>query len=282
MTLTACTTSQPKSGLELNDPSSNSVKITNMTSNHGGTGIIVRSNSSYSLVLTNSHVCGVVEFGGLVAGRAGTFMVSSYKKSQTHDLCLIKVLGNLEGHAKLANRAPVPYYETALISGHPALFPNVKTRGHFSGRQSITVFIGFRPCAPEDLDDEERKLACLIIGGIPLLKNYDSVLVTATIMPGSSGSAVYNKDGELSGVVFAGSGELGYAWTVPYEYVRYFLVTESNELPFMTPTNLVDLGSNGARSYEKTMMQKLEETCDSPDKYKLKHTCDLLKSQLLM
>jgi V8-like Glu-specific endopeptidase len=42
------------------------------------------------------------------------------------------------------------------------------------------------------------------VGGIPDIMQYDSTLVTATIMPGSSGSGVYNENKELAGVVFAG------------------------------------------------------------------------------
>jgi len=60
-------------------------------------------------------------------------------------------------------------------------------------------------------------------------------LVTATIMPGSSGSGVFNEDMELSGLAFAGSGDLGYAWTVPYEDMMYFLNKELENL-FETKT----------------------------------------------
>lgn len=278
MALSACATVQKP---DVTDASANSVKVTNMAQNHGGTGIILKSTPSGSLVLTNSHVCGVVEEGGLVSGQAGSFMVTSYKKSEQHDLCLIRVSGDLKGGVKLAHRPPVAYKEMAMISGHPALYPNVKTVGHFSGRQSIAILVGFKPCTDDDLQDPEKAGLCIMIGGLPIIKQYDSVLVTATIMPGSSGSAVYNEDMELTGVAFAGSGTLGYAWTVPYEYVRNFLGKEARTLKYEKPSNLVNLFGNKERSKSSAIMRKLESVCDSADKVKVKSLCEILQNDML-
>lgn len=287
--LSACATeSQKEATMEFKkadviyyDPSTNSVKITNIAQTHGGTGTIIESGSKGSLVLTNSHVCAVVEDGGLVIGMNGSFAVVGYKKSEDHDLCLIKVLGNLRGRAKLARRPPVPYYEAATISGHPSLYPNVKTQGHVSGRQVIEVLVGFKPCTKEDLEDEQKVFLCVFVGGLPILKTFDSVLVTATIMPGSSGSAVYNSDMELSGVVFAGSGPLAYAWTVPYEYVMNFLLKESRRLKYEKPSNLSSpLASK--KSETENFMKKLQSVCESPDKVKIKELCEIANSNLVM
>lgn len=278
MALSACASVQKP---DVADASANSVKVTNMAGNHGGTGIILRSTPTASLVLTNSHVCGVVEEGGMVSGQAGSFMVTSYKKSQVHDLCLIRVSGDLKGRVKIANRPPVPYKELALISGHPALYPNVKTVGHFSGRQSIAILVGFKACTDEDLQDPDKAGLCIMIGGLPIIKNFDSVLVTATIMPGSSGSAVYNSDMELSGVAFAGAGTLGYAWTVPYEYVKAFLGKEARKLPYEKPTNVVNLFGNKEGSKNRAIMQKLQNVCESADKVKVKSLCEIMQNDLL-
>ena len=285
LALSACTSVQPKAGRSERsyDATANSVKITNMAGTHGGTGIILKSNPASSLVLTNSHVCGVVEDeGGKVTGQAGSFAVTEYKKSETHDLCLIRVSGNLEGGVTLAKRPPQAYYEPALISGHPALYPNVKTVGHFSGRQNVSVLVGFKPCTDEDLADPNKGMYCIMLGGLPVIKQYDSILVTATIMPGSSGSAVYNSNYELSGVVFAGSGQLGYAWTVPYEYVRNFLTKESRDIKFTKPSNVLNLFPDSQKkSKESAIMQKLESVCESSDRTKMKSLCELLQSNML-
>jgi S1-C subfamily serine protease len=281
LALSACTSVQPKQQLNPRDATANSVKITNMAGNHGGTGIVIHSSPSMSIVLTNSHVCGVVEDSGKVSGKAGTFAVVAFKRSELHDLCLIKVAGDLQGQVKLAMRAPVPYKEIALISGHPALYPNVKSVGHFSGRENINILTGFKPCTEEDLADPAKGGYCVLLGGLPIVKQYDSVLVTATIMPGSSGSAVYNSDMELSGVVFAGSGTLGYAWTVPYEYVRNFLTKEARTIPYTKPSNQLNLFPSDAKKSQESM-QKLETLCESPDKIKLKTLCAILQNDMLM
>lgn len=288
LALSACASGPSKSdnGLSASpkyaDATANTVKVTNVEGNHGGTGIIVKSNNFGSWILTNSHVCGVVEDGGMVSGQNGNFMVTGYKKSEQHDLCLIKVAGNLGGGARLAKEPPTPYYESALISGHPALYPNVKTYGHFSGRQPVTILTGMKPCTDEDREDPAKGLICALVGGMPIIKEYDSVLVTATIMPGSSGSAVYNSKMELAGVVFAGTSGIGYAWTVPYEYVRNFLLKEAKTLKYEKPNNTVDLfASKSQHSQEVQIMQKLESVCQSPDKKQIKTVCDLLDSTLM-
>jgi hypothetical protein len=95
---------------------------------------------------------------------------------------------------------------------------------------NIKVVTDIIPCTSADLNDPEKVLYCAFIGGLPVIKEYQAQLVTALISPGSSGSAVYNTDGEISGLVFAGSKPLGYAFIVPISFVRYFL---TEEVPFM-------------------------------------------------
>jgi S1-C subfamily serine protease len=246
-----------------------------MAQNHGGTGIILRSSDQNSYVLTNSHVCGVVEDGGLVTGEAGSFMVSGYKKSNEHDLCIIRVSGNLGANTKVAKRPPVLYYESASISGHPSLYPNVITKGHFSGKDIITILVGVRQCTDADASDPDKALLCALLGGIPIIKQYQSTLVTATIMPGSSGSGVYNSDNELSGVAFAGQGSVGYAWTVPYEYMKNFLDKEQYHLPFIRPPNEIDIfakGSGEKRSIE-AFVNRLKKVCSTASREKIKEVC---------
>ena len=279
--LTACATGQKTS----NDISAGSVMITNTKGNHGGTGIVLRSGPTESLVLTNSHVCGVVENGGVVSGRAGQFMVSGYKHSEHHDLCLLKVEGDLRHNTKIANRPPVDYYERVAVSGHPALLPNVKTYGHFSGRERIPIMIGMRQCTAEDAKDQRKAFLCFFVGGIPIIKMYQSQLVTATIMPGSSGSGVYNKDMELSGVVFAGQSQLGYGWIVPYESMKNFLRVEQHHLEFQTPKNLVDIFEGGGEEAQQVpqseAVEKLRTACNSPNREKISRLCGLLESDLI-
>lgn len=265
-----------------NDPTASSVMITNVTGNHGGSGVILDSNESESRILTNSHVCRVVEKGGMITGQAGTFLVTSYKHSETHDICLITVAGNMHAKTKVATRAPRLYYEFATISGHPALMPNVITSGHFSGRKVIEVMTGVRQCTKEDMLDPVKGVLCFLTGGIPEVKRYESILVTATIMGGSSGSAVYNENRELSGLAFAGSGTIGYAWTVPFEAVKYFLDTEERKLEKKKPSNSVDLfeESSAKKEFDEIkVLKKLKDVCSVADnRNKFKEVCGLVAS----
>lgn len=269
-----------------NDITQNSVMITNMAQNSGGTGIIISSTATESRVLTNSHVCRVVENGGLVTGTAGTFLAATYKHSLVHDLCLITVEGNLKANTKLADSPPQSYYEKAYISGHPALMPNVVTAGHFSGRKAIGVMVGFKKCTEDDLKDPNKAVPCLFFGFLPQVKTYDSTLVTATIMPGSSGSGVYNQHKELSGVAFAGSGPIGYAWTVPYESLKNFLNKEEKTLEAVKTNNLVTVSGNdedkkSTGTDQVEALRKIKDVCSTPDKKKVKDICDLVGMDVL-
>lgn len=284
--LSACV-SMPRQKRLANNMYLNSVKVTNTAENHGGTGIVLISRLAASYVLTNAHVCEVVKSGGIVSGIRGVFLVTSYKISKHYDLCLIRVAGDLGYNTVIAGRPPVPYYERAYISGHPLLMSNIVTSGHFSGRSVIQVMMGVKACTTDDLNDSLKSVYCLLLGGIPIIKNFDAVLVSATIQPGNSGSGVYNSRGELSGVAFAGNGTIGYAWTVPYEAVIDFVYHEQQLLKFSNPSNIVPLSEDADQSdVEKTFYKKLKHICKSDlknqYKEKLKDLCSIMNSDITM
>jgi len=212
------------SGGKNSKPTSTSVMITNNAKNSGGSGVILTSSATKSSILTNSHVCGVVESGGLVVTSDGEYQVAEYTRSQSSDLCLITVNADLNAETAIAESAP-KMFESASVVGHPALLPTVVTNGHFSGRKSIDIMTGVRPCSKEERSGE-LSFICFLLGGMPVITHYETIVVTATIMPGSSGSGVFNSKNELMALVFAGGGGLSYAFTVPLEQVRNFLETE--------------------------------------------------------
>lgn len=218
---------------EKNDPVASSVMIVESSGVSGGSGVILRSATGDSEVLTNAHVCDVVRRGGMVLTKASSYMISAMRYSMEHDLCLINVMGDLGVETDIASSAPKQYYEKATVSGHPALYPNVVTSGHFSGTEVIPVLIGFERCTGKEKGQD--LFMCGYFGGMPLIRRYETTLVTATIMPGSSGSGVYNTNEELTGLVFAGSGGLGYAWTVPYEYLKFFIEVEAHSAEYVLP-----------------------------------------------
>jgi S1-C subfamily serine protease len=215
--------------------------ITNLKGNSGGTGVIVKSTSNESEVLTNAHVCEVVKNGGMVTTDLKRAVVTSYRVSQIHDLCLITVKSDLHVNTKIAT-SPPETYSSAAVSGHPALLPTIVTRGHFGDHEVITIMTGMRQCTEEDANSE-LGILCMILGGIPIVKNFEAQIVSSTIMPGSSGSAVFNSNGEIAGMVFAGSNILSYGHIVPQEYVQYFIEKEVQGLKVQTPDMKVDIKS---------------------------------------
>lgn len=246
---------RPKANAK-NDMREATVMITNTKMNSGGSGLILDSSESNSQILTNGHVCEVVKNGGVVSKNNTSYQVTSYVQSKLYDLCIINVTADLGIDTVVAKKAPA-MYSPAFISGHPALLPNVITSGHVSSSKIIQVVMGFRPCTDQEMED--NPLYCVFFGGMPLIRNFQSRLVTATIMPGSSGSGIYNAKEELIGLVFAGSGQLGYAWTVPQEQVVAFLKTEQNELAIQYPNQTVAM--NNADSEKRPSFNQIKKKC---------------------
>lgn len=239
------------------------VKITNLQGNSGGSGTIVRSYTNFSEVLTNSHVCEVVKNGGLVHSNTGSHFVIAYKQSLTHDLCLIEVPGNLGADTNVSDKAP-KVLDAATVSGHPHLLPIIITQGHFSGRMVVQIMTGVKQCTSEDFEDPETTLFCLLAGGLPIIKSYDSIIVSALIQAGSSGSAVYTSNKEIGSVIFAGSGDISFGIAVPYEYVRYFLEEEVQNLKVQVPdTSSLVQRTQSKREYIKKVLQICENKEDN-------------------
>lgn len=249
------------------------VKITNRSKTHGGSGVAILSNKQGSWILTNAHVCALVKKGGIITSIHGDSQATSVIESRRSDLCLISIGQQIEHVVNVAEQAP-NFYEPAVVSGHPALMPNVISTGHFSGRQVIQVMIGIRPCNEED-KRSSLGLACIIFGGIPVVKNFESILVTATIMPGSSGSGVYNSKEELSGLVFAGSQGFGYGWIVPYDQVLNFLYNEVHSTTPLPVDQLVSFSNDS----EESMLDRMESACNSASNKEavIKQFCDVYK-----
>lgn len=250
---------------EKSDITTSTVMITTMNEASGGSGVIIESSNGKTKILTNRHVCEVASNGGLVKTTTGQkHTILKLQQSEAHDLCLITVAAKLKGKVALAGQSP-DMYEPATVSGHPALLPNVVTKGHFSGIQVINVFTGVRKCTKQEWDDEDLGLLCFFFNGVlPVVQTFESVLVTATIMPGSSGSAVYNSSKELSGVIFAGSGNIGYGFAVPYEYVANFLNDEVQTLEPIYPNYKLDIRQILKEEFNQTkVFQDLRKKCDS-------------------
>ncbi len=249
--------------------------ITNLAGNSGGSGVVYKSTPSSS-VLTNAHVCNVARAGGIVSTPLGQGMVTSYKVSKLHDICLIETSVNLGVSTEVADSSPQEMTE-ATVSGHPQLLRNIITKGNFSGREVIQIMVGIRACSKEDFEGENGML-CIFLGGIPQIKNYRAQVAAPLIQPGSSGSAVFSSSGYISGLVFAGSGQIGFSHIVPWEYVKNFVDKEVQKLESQFPQD-AQLEANEQESHKK-----LRNTCkntESMDYEIIKDYCKYVDNDLV-
>jgi S1-C subfamily serine protease len=208
----------PKTVAELKDTS---VRILNLAQTSGGTGSILKSFANASHILTNKHICRLIEPGGVVDYRGQQFLITHYKKFEQHDLCIVRVAVNLEKNLAVSATLVKPS-DTAIVSGHPNLLPHIATIGHLSERTDIELLSGIKPCTEKDL--QENLQICMWFGGMPVIAKLNAQLISNLIKPGNSGSAVFNKKGEIIGVVFAGnSRDFSYGYIVPQIYVLFFL-----------------------------------------------------------
>ena len=208
------------------------VEITNEAMNSGGTGVILDSRPGLTHILTNKHICQLIQVGGRVFTDDGaSYPVNSFRVYKKHDLCLITVLKDFRVNIKVADKAP-EVYSASIVVGHPALLPSIITPGHFSQVRSIHLMVGMLPC--DGTEKDEDAMSCAFNGGKAQVVELQAQVTSSTIMPGSSGSGVFNEKGELSGMIFAGNPGLSYGMMVPWEYIHDFL-THVKQYAAQTP-----------------------------------------------
>lgn len=221
------------------DPARATVKITRFQGG-GGSGSIIAASPTGSQILTNRHVCNLLEAGGIVEKIDGsTYQVTEYTVDTIHDLCLVYVSANL-GESSTVAVNPPELYSAAAISGHPRLLPNVISTGHFGGYTKIKLVTRIETCTKAHLARPNGRLICGFIRGWPVFEQYESQVITATIMGGSSGSGVYDSNGDIAAVAFAGMRGLSYALAVPHGYIVTFLA-RAPYLAKIKPSNEMDL-----------------------------------------
>lgn len=202
-----------------------SAMITVKDESSGGSGVILKSGEKESIILTNKHVCEVIQGGGVVNTSGKKYKITAFKIYKKHDLCMVKVAANLKITTVVAEKQP-KLYSHVFVSGHPSLLPHVLTEGYFSNFKTVSILVDVKKCTEDNF--KEDPMSCMFLGGIPIIRDFESQLVTATIMPGSSGSGVFNEAGEISGLVFAGSAQgLSYGFIVPLKSVQDFIANEA-------------------------------------------------------
>jgi S1-C subfamily serine protease len=210
----------------LEDFRSVTVQVTVPDGSTGGTGTILTSSIAGSVIVTNAHVCELVENGGFVVTTQGKFAVQKILKDPDHDLCLVGVTVNLGLKSKIASSTPKPG-SNVRISGHPYLLPHMLVSGHLSNSMQVELITELVPCTEEDFS--KSPMICMIFDGMPIVRVYNAITASALIAPGNSGSAVYNDEGHIIALVFAGIGRaVSPALLVPHEYIVNFLNKSKN------------------------------------------------------
>jgi S1-C subfamily serine protease len=264
----------PKTVEELKETS---VRILNLEMTSGGTGSIFKSFSNASHILTNKHICRLIEQGGIVNYKNKQYLITHYKKFKPHDLCLVRIDVNLDININVSDIL-AKESSKSIVSGHPSLLPHIVTVGHLSERQDIQLIIGTKRCTEKE--SKEDPLTCKFFGGIPVIQTLDAQLISNLIKPGNSGSSVFNKDGEIVGVVFAGSGrDFSYGFIVPQIYVIYFIQNAHRFEWVQVGTPVDDEGmSDRVFNYDKCKDVQLEK---SEGYQKIKALCKSVSDTLI-
>jgi len=256
---------------------SSSVMITDPSLRSGGSGTVLSSTDSRSIILTNRHVCEVIKNGGVVQTDTASAFVIAYKPSETHDLCLIMTAGSLKAGVSVSSYIPQPYDEATVI-GHPHLLPTIITKGHFSGKSVISVMTGTRDCSEEEKTNPETGLFCAMFGKLPVVRMYEAIAISNLIQPGSSGSPVFDAAGNVSAVVFAGGGDMSFGYAVPLEYVYNFVNTEAKSLKYTRVNNVINVTAHKEDSDRRSFIENAQRICSTILKDKVNKVCSLLQA----
>lgn len=158
----------------------------------GGTGFVVEAPSGKHYVLTNRHVC---DSARIFIGEDFMAMLSLVEAANWTDLCLLTAPSFLYNQAIEVSDTDLQPHDEVHILGYGMLIGLTRSDGYYVGRIMDQV------------------LSVVMPG-----------YVTATVLPGNSGSPVLNSKGKLVGVVYASGGEIdNRALIVPLEDIKDFL-----------------------------------------------------------
>jgi S1-C subfamily serine protease len=193
--------------------------VSPQTDESGGTGFAVKGASGEDYIMTNRHVCGVGTAGLVkIKFHDGTFLYKRIKHiDKVHDLCLIE---GVKGLKPLDIGKDLGVGEFLYVVGHPALRPLTVSSGEYIGREDIELAAEVETreaCSGRVLELPPIYRFIYGVEFLCLLK-YESMVTTAVIYGGNSGSPVVNRWGQLIGVAFAGNVEQEHN-----NYIKLFL-----------------------------------------------------------
>lgn len=248
----------------------NKVTVKVMGKGGGGSGVILKSSKSGSYILTNRHVCNIATRGGvlkIITSERKSFNVEKYKFSKKHDICVAKVSADLGYSTKISQRR-TKFGEEVTVSGHPYLYPNMIKTGHMSGDMTISIVTGWAECTKKEY---KETWLCSWFGKLPIVSRLESQTASFSIAGGNSGSAVFNSDGEITALVYAGSGKgMSPAILVPHEYITSFIRDEISKVSWNKLDNSYVYGRVAASEKAITFDGKVQKSMEDLTSINLK------------
>jgi hypothetical protein len=168
-----------------------------------GTGVVVKITDDETYLLSNNHVFGKGTDNPIIYVENGESKVQLELVAyhQYADVAVMKMKGKLEGKTALTKISSVNIQDEVFVVGHPLGVKYVYTTGYMAGYEGISMLL---------------QLPCIY---------------------GSSGSGIWDKDGNLVGLVFALETYRGFAG-IPEARITHTLAVDSITIKFF----LKDLG----------------------------------------
>jgi len=188
----------------------------------GGTGFVLETAKGL-FTITNAHVCEISVDGTLLAhvDQKPRQILKILRIDTKVDLCMLEPVYGVKGLTMGA--ADVSDYDTVFTWGHPGLRPVTVEQGKAMPPQLIQIFTGF-------VNNGVCEAGLPYSVTVPHWGTVEVCILTqmaraSTVRTygGSSGSPVFNRYGDVVGVIFAGDTETNNGYWVEFGELRAFL-----------------------------------------------------------
>jgi S1-C subfamily serine protease len=207
----------------------NNVVMIHTLNGAGATGFIVKGKSGKRYVMTNNHVCGLEEYGTILADFQGdTYVTGVVKRYPLNDLCVMSAPGTASDSFKIAKSYSLG--EAVYSIGHPQLEPLSISVGELSDEIIVHVVVKVNGPEAECHGDtytyhkDDLPIMMQVFGTYSICeRSLPANTSSVVILPGNSGSPTVNIWGEVVAVAFAANESGTRSYHVPLASLRDFL-----------------------------------------------------------